>query len=212
MERSLCLLLGKDPLLDESNLLKLTKPTTNFKALDAFTMNFKDSKEIREHFQDQIEYFLTIKNSNNKDSIVIIEFPTNDDELPRKVRVLYMGVASRVQDILNNDAFLRYMVEEDEFKKGPLKLFSGYETDVVLIRNGQNYTKEERKVILNKWKNTTLKSSYYGTDRLRKVLKMYEQWCHNNKIRMPRVKISERQKILAMIKKEQYKSKLKDFQ
>lgn len=209
MKRSLCLLLGKNPEIDGSNVLKLTVPTSNFKALDAFTMNrFQNSDDVREYFKDQIGLFLALKNPNNRGAIVIVEFPTKEDEIPRKVRVLYMGIVQRVQDILNNDVFLRYLVENDE-TKGPLKLFSGYETDVILIRNGQDYTKKERKIILNKWKDTTLKSSYFGTDRLRKVLKLYEKWCHENHIKMISHKPTLKQKVLALTKKEEDRIKLK---
>lgn len=207
MERSLCLLLGKEPKIDGSNFLMLTKPTTNFKALDAFTMNrFKDSSEVREYFQEQIKSYLTIKNGTNESgSIVIIEIPTEENEIPIKRRVLYMTVVTKVQDIISNDVFMRYLAEVDECsKEGPLKLFRPEETDTILMRYATDYSGKEIKYVINRWKNNNLKSSYYGTDRLRKVLKIYETWCHKNQIRMRNV-VTEEQKRKALIKKEQTK-------
>ena len=49
--RSLCLLLGKEPLPNGINYLKLTCPTDP-RRLDAYTMNhFANSNEVREYFQ-----------------------------------------------------------------------------------------------------------------------------------------------------------------
>ena len=82
--RSLCLLLGKEPLPNGINYLKLTCPTDP-RRLDAYTMNhFANSNEVREYFQEQIEDYLNKNKSileeinnrtgrNYKGSIVIIE-------------------------------------------------------------------------------------------------------------------------------------------
>ena len=57
--RSLCLLLGKEPLPNGINYLKLTCPTNDYKKLDAYTMNhFANSEEVRQHFKEQIDNYL----------------------------------------------------------------------------------------------------------------------------------------------------------
>ena len=75
--RSLCLLLGKEPLPNGINYLKLTCPTDP-RRLDAYTMNhFANSNEVREYFQEQIEDYLNKNKSileeiNNRTGIMMV--------------------------------------------------------------------------------------------------------------------------------------------
>lgn len=199
MERSLCLLIGKEANIDKSNYLVLTKPTDNFKALDCFTMKrFQNSDEIREYFKDEIDSFL-LKNQhllkgNRRGAIVILE--THYNAIPVKRRVLYMEVVQIVNEILNDYAFLRYLVNIDE-ESSNLRLFSGYLRDVILIRNHQDYNAKERRVILNTWKEDTLKTGKTCTDKLRKILKLYEQYLKDNNLETPKREVTIKQKVIA---------------
>ena len=185
MERSLCLLIGKEPLPGETNYLKLTKPVNDSRKLDAFIMNrFANSEEVREYFKEEIDKYLSsnekiiseIENRTGKayrGSITIIE---NKDEELRKLRVLYSDTIEQVKVLLNDIVFMQRLANEDELCKGKyLKLFSLYEIDSILSRNGQNYSLKEIRMILKIWKER-LKNDFYGTDKLRIVLKSYEEY------------------------------------
>lgn len=185
MERSLCLLIGKEPLPQAINYLELTKPVTDSRKLDAYIMNhFNNSDEVREHFKEEIEKYLKqnekiiseIKNRTGKNyrgSIAIIE--NKNGEL-RKLKVLYSDTCEKVQELLNDIVFMQRVALEDENRKGKyLKLFSNYEIDSILSRNGQNYSLKEVKTILKIWKER-LKTDFYGTDKLRNILKEYEEY------------------------------------
>ena len=185
MERYLCLLLGKEPLPNEANYLKLTKSVTEPRKLDAFTMNrFENSEEVREYFKEEIESYLKanekilneIKNRtgrNYRGSIAIIE---NKNGQLRKLRVLYSKTCEEVHNLLNDIVFMQRLALNDENSKAKyLKLFSPYEVDSILSRNGQNYSLKELKTILKIWKER-LKNDFYGTHKLRIVLKSYEEF------------------------------------
>lgn len=185
MERSLCLLIGKEPLPQAINYLELTKPVTDSRKLDAYIMNhFNNSDEVREHFKEEIEKYLKqnekiileIKQRTGKNyrgSIAIIE--NKNGEL-RKLKVLYSDTCEKVQELLNDIVFMQRLALEDENHKGKyLKLFSNYEIDSILSRNGQNYSLKEVKTILKIWKER-LKNDFYGTDKLRNILKQYEEY------------------------------------
>lgn len=185
MERSLCLLIGKEPLPQAINYLELTKPVTDSRKLDAYIMNhFSNSDEVREHFKEEIENYLKqnekiileIKQRTGKNyrgSIAIIE--NKNGEL-RKLKVLYSDTCEKVQELLNDIVFMQRLALEDENRKGKyLKLFSNYEIDSILSRNGQNYSLKEVKTILKIWKER-LKNDFYGTDKLRNILKQYEEY------------------------------------
>lgn len=182
--RSLCLLLGKEPLPNGINYLKLTCPTDP-RRLDAYTMNhFANSNEVREYFQEQIEDYLNKNKSileeinnrtgrNYKGSIVIIE---ENRESVRKLRTLYSDTPVKLKEILNDRRFMLILAREDEECKAKyLKLFSTYEIDSILSKEGQSCTNKELKQLLTQWKEN-LKIQYYGTDKLRKVLKKYEEY------------------------------------
>lgn len=182
--RSLCLLLGKEPLPNGINYLKLTCPTDP-RRLDAYTMNhFANSSEVREYFQEQIEDYLNKNKSileeinnrtgrNYKGSIVIIE---ENRESVRKLRTLYSDTPVKLKEILNDRRFMLILAREDEECKAKyLKLFSTYEIDSILSKEGQSCTNKELKQLLTQWKEN-LKIQYYGTDKLRKVLKKHEEY------------------------------------
>lgn len=183
--RSLCLLLGKEPLPNGINYLKLTCPTNDYKKLDAYTMNhFANSEEVRQHFKEQIDNYLK-KNQlilmqlnekskrNYRGSIVIIEENKGN---ARKLRTLYSDTPEKLQEILNDRLFIILLAkDDDECRAKYLKLFSSYEADSILSREGQFCTDKELKQLLTLWKEN-LKVQYYGTDKLRKVLKKYEQY------------------------------------
>ena len=185
MERSLCLLIGKEPLPGEINYLKLTKPVNDPRKLDAFVMNrFANSEEVREYFKEEIEKYLEaneeiiteIKKRTRKTyrgSIAIIE---NKNGEFRKLRVLYSDTPDKLKELLNDIVFMKRIAINDELCKGKyLKLFSPYEIDSILSRNGQDYPLKEIKIILKVWKEH-LKNDFYGTDKLRIVLKNYEEY------------------------------------
>lgn len=182
--RSLCLLLGKEPLPNGINYLKLTCPTDP-RRLDAYTMNhFANSNEVREYFQEQIEDYLNKNKSileeinnrtgrNYKGSIVIIE---ENRESVRKLRTLYSDTPVKIKEILNDRRFILILARDDEECKAKyLKLFSTYEIDSILSKEGQSCTNKELKQLLMQWKEN-LKIQYYGTDKLRKVLKKHEEY------------------------------------
>ena len=182
--RSLCLLLGKEPLPNGINYLKLTCPTDP-RRLDAYTMNhFANSNEVIEYFQEQIEDYLNKNKSileeinnrtgrNYKGSIVIIE---ENRESVRKLRTLYSDTPAKIKEILNDRRFILILARDDEECKAKyLKLFSTYEIDSILSKEGQSCTNKELKQLLMQWKEN-LKIQYYGTDKLRKVLKKHEEY------------------------------------
>lgn len=185
MERCLCLLIGKEPLPGGVNCLKLTKPVDKPNKLDAYTMNhFSNSEEVREYFKEEIEKYLEknqkiisdIKNKtgrNYRGSIAIVEEKNNHF---RKLRVLYSDTCSQIKNLLNDIVFMQRLALEDEMCEGKyMKLFSPYEIDVILSRNGQDYPWKEVKKILHSWKER-LKIDFYGTDKIRLVLKRYEEF------------------------------------
>ena len=78
--RSLCLLLGKEPLPNGINYLKLTCPTDP-RRLDAYTMNhFANSNEVREYFQEQIEDYL------NKNKSILEEINNRIDTTTQEIQ------------------------------------------------------------------------------------------------------------------------------
>lgn len=183
--RSLCLLLGKEPLPGGINYLKLTKPVDDPRKLDAYTMNhFANSEEVRQHFKEQIDNYL--KNNqlillqmnektkkNYRGSIVIIE---ENKESVRKLRTLYSSTINTVKEMLNDRRFIMILAKDDEECKAKyLKLFSNYEIDSILAKEGLGLTHKELKQLLILWKEN-LKTQYHGTDKLRKVLKKYENY------------------------------------
>lgn len=185
MERSLCLIIGKEPLPNETNYIKLTKPVNDPRKLDAFIMKrFANSEEVREFFKEEIEKYLItnekiiteIKNRTGRmyrGSIAIIE--NNHGEL-RKLRVLYSDTPDKLKELLDDIVFMKRIAENDELSKAKyLKLFSPYEIDSILSRNGQDYPLKELKIILKVWKEH-LKNDFYGTDKLRIILKNYEEY------------------------------------
>ena len=166
--RSLCLLLGKEPLPNGINYLKLTCPTDP-RRLDAYTMNhFANSNEVREYFQEQIEDYLNKNKSileeinnrtgrNYKGSIVIIE---ENRESVRKLRTLYSDTPAKIKEILNDRRFILILARDDEECKAKyLKLFSTYEIDSILSKEGQSCTNKELKQLLMQWKEN-LKIQY----------------------------------------------------
>lgn len=179
MERSLCLLIGKDPNFDGSNYLVLTVPTNNYRALDAFIMNrFMNDKDVREFFRYQIDRFLEQNahllpaSSNDRGDIVIIERFYN--QAPVKRRVLYSDTKQKLQKVLDCSAFMRHYVD---LKKD---LFCGFVRDAVCKREGQDYSEPEVQKILKIWKEE-IKKDPKVTDHLREMLKAYELWYPKHK-------------------------------
>lgn len=192
MRRSLCLLIGKEPLTDHSNYMKLTKSVDDPRNLDAYIMNrFASSDDVRMHFKEQIDEYLN-KNKNiinsitertgktYRGSIVIIE--EKKDGTLRKVSVLYSDTCAKIKLMLNDINFMKFLALSDEVCSAKyMKLFSLYQIDSILSRNGQDYPLKELKKILLKWKEK-LKEDYYGTDKLRIVLKKYDEYKKELKI------------------------------
>lgn len=192
-ERFLCLLIGEVPLVDGSNYIILEGPASNltqFKKLDAYTMiNFANSEQIRDHYNEKIVPFMknneqvlarirSGRMSNYRGSVVIVEKNGNNF---RKLRVLYRNFSSKVtlkekmNEIIMNHDFMRYLANCDESSNASVyKLFSQYEIDGILCR-GCFYVPKEYKALVCKWKNN-LKKDQYGLDKLRIVLKKYEEF------------------------------------
>lgn len=182
MKRSLCLLIGKDPLPNRINYLPLTNTYDDPRRLDALIMrNFANSDEVREYFKEPIADFLK-KNENfickcknhYRGSIVIIE--ESFSAPPRKVSVLYSDTRKKLEEMLADTVFMHRLAEDDENSNAKrLKLFSEYLIDSILTRNGQNYSKQELKGMLYVWKEE-LKKQVYGTDKLRVAFKKYAEY------------------------------------